>query len=84
MSEWRSSLKGMETDSYDPAASDILDLWSEWRSSLKGMETSERFACRHERDRESEWRSSLKGMETTSLAFVRCTEYSGSPNGGLP
>ena len=40
-SEWRSSLKGMETDR---SALSVMSSWirSEWRSSLKGMETAHR------------------------------------------
>ena len=69
-SEWRSSLKGMETQ-YPPSLFDYLsDNASEWRSSLKGMETSKSSSSKEMRAG-SEWRSSLKGMETNVHAEGR-------------
>ena len=66
-SEWRSSLKGMETNLVHNFPISLEHFLSEWRSSLKGMETKMKPATRAGRLKESEWSSSLKGMETLCL-----------------
>ena len=62
-SEWRSSLKGMETSVVGGEVGSPAEK-SEWRSSLKGMETYLKSVYYLFYFGVSEWRSSLKGMET--------------------